>query len=307
MHAHVQPIFRLLASGKPSAVLQWLDKSATRAFLAEASQSAQPITHQMLDRLLPSQSADYLRRALVAGQVLPPQDEYLRLFERWIGAAVTAIDDPGERQIIRRFAVWQPLRQLRDRAQRASLTRGQYDRARATVRAAIALTSWLRANGTTLAACSQRDVDRWLADGPSTRYNARPFVSWACRGGHAHDVAIPARNGRGPAARIEDDERWAMVRRLLHDESVVSGDRVAGLLLLLFGQPLSRIARLKRDQVISGSDGATQVVIGTHPLTMPPPLDELMLNLAAGARVTPSSPALVSIHGCFPAGRPDCR
>jgi hypothetical protein len=282
MHAHIQPVFRLLADGKPSAVLQWLDKSAARAFLAEASQSAQPITHQMLDRLSPSQSADYLRRALVAGQILPPRDEYLRLFERWIGEAVTAAGDPDERRIIRRFAVWQPLRHLRDRAERGSLTRGQYDRARATVRAAIALTSWLRANGTTLAACSQRDLDRWLADAPSTHYNARPFVSWACRAGHAHDVAIPPPADRRPAARIEDDERWAMVRRLLHDESVLPGDRVAGLLLLLFGQPLSRIARLRRDQVVTGPDGATQIVIGTHPLVVPPPLDELLLHFAAG-------------------------
>jgi hypothetical protein len=33
---------------------------------------------------------------------------------------------------------------------------------------------------------------------------------------------------------------WALVRQLLHDDTVSIEDRVAGLLLLLYGQPLSK-------------------------------------------------------------------
>ena len=53
-----------------------------------------------------------------------------------------------------------------------------------------------------------------------------------------------------------DDERWATARSLLHDEDIDLADRVAGLLVLLYGQQLSRITALTRDRVELTSGGA---------------------------------------------------
>jgi hypothetical protein len=274
--------------------------------LSAASQLDQPLTHEALDRFPPSQAIEYLRKALAASHVLPPRDEYLATFERWIPRALAAVSDLGERRVIRRFAVWHQLRRLRARAGRGSLTPAQAQRARAGVRAAIALTAWLRGNGTTLATCTQRHVDDWLGGRCSTNYNARPFLAWACRTGHAHDVEIPARPDPRPGTRIEDDHRWALARRLLHDATVPGEDRVAGLLLLLYGQPLSKVTRLTRDQ-IHGEPGAVRVMLGPHPLEVPRRSTCSCCAWRPAAAATPRSPRPTTTPGCFPAGRQGCR
>lgn len=272
----------MLAATEPATVLRWLEQSSARTVLADASGLDQSLTHDALDRYPHHPAIDHLRKVLVAGNVLPRRYEYLAAFERWIGPAVAKVSDPDERRIIRRFAAWHQLRRLRARAERGNITIGQAQRARAGVRAAIALTASLRAHNTTLVTCSQRPIDRWITEGRGTNYNARPFLEWACRNGHAHDVEIP-KPLRGPTTRIQDDQRWVLVRQLLHNDTISIEDRVAGLLLLLYGQPLSKVTCITRDQ-IDGEPGSVRLMLGTHPLDIPPPPDELLLRLAANRR-----------------------
>jgi hypothetical protein len=49
--------------------------------------------------------------------------------------------------------------------------------------------------------------------------------------------------------------RRALVRRLLGDETLAIEDRVAGLLVLLFGQPLPKVSRRVRDQIVATTEG----------------------------------------------------
>jgi hypothetical protein len=70
---------------------------------------------------------------------------------------------------------------------------------------------------------------------------ARAFLLWTNRNHYTRDIEVPDQLRRyGIRTAIEDDHRWALVRRLLHEDSVALQNRVAGLLLLLFGQPLSK-------------------------------------------------------------------
>lgn len=76
----------------------------------------------------------------------------------------------------------------------------------------------------------------------------------------------------------------ALVRRLLHENSVAVQDRFGpGLLLLLFGQPLSKLARLRRDQIVH-EDGETRIVLGAEPVDLPSPLDGLVCQFADDRR-----------------------
>ncbi|MFD9302138.1 hypothetical protein ACFWCB_05450 [Streptomyces sp. NPDC060048] len=45
----------------------------------------------------------------------------------------------------------------------------------------------MRTAGLALAEVTQHDLDRWLADGRSTRYDVRDFLIWAARRGHSRD------------------------------------------------------------------------------------------------------------------------
>ncbi len=163
------------------------------------------------------------------------------------------IVDPDARRILRNFCTWSVLRNLRRASDRRPLIEGQYQTARQSVRVAILFTGWIQNRGQQLATCTQSDIDDWLADGPTTNLHARNFLTWCASRGYVKDVEIPIRK---PSEEItnqldSDDERWTQIRRLLHDPGLDTVDRVAGCLLLLYGQPLSRICRLTIDKIAS--------------------------------------------------------
>src|SRR5271165_3640828 len=231
-----------------------------------------------LRRYPPSRAVLHLRKILVAGGILPARDERLAELERWVTHKAGQIEDPAERRIVRSFAAWHHLRRLRRESGRHHITAEQADYVHNEIRAAIKLITWLRSHRTSLAACTQRDIDTWLAGGPGTCYHARAFVAWATSRGHTRGLDIPRPARSETLTQIEDDHRWALVRSLLHDDSNAIEDRVAGLLVLLYGQPLARIARLTRDQV-TDSPAGVRLLLGTTPLELPAPLDELVRQL----------------------------
>jgi len=77
----------------------------------------------------------------------------------------------------------------------------------------------------------------------------------------------------------EEDTRWRIARHLLHDGAITTADRVAGLLVLLYCQPVTRIVSLTTDNIVQTND-EVQLLLGRQPLTVPNPLDTLLLELA---------------------------
>ena len=84
-------------------------------------------------------------------------------------------------------------------------------------------------------------------------------------------------------AAASSDERWAQIARLLHDDTIELTDRVAGALLLLYGQQLSRIAAITLDQV---KTVGPQVFLrfGRDDLHIPEPLAGLLQTLIRDGR-----------------------
>jgi hypothetical protein len=163
--------------------------------------------------------------------------------------------------------------------------------------------AWLRSEGLSLAVCRQADIDRWLATGSRTRYNARDFVGWALARRLAVDLDLPPRPKSGPTRPIDADQRWMIARRLLTDTDLDPADRVAGLLVLCYAQPVTTIARLSLDRITHGP-GGVHLLLGSAPALLPEPLADLVLALAATRKghatvgSPPTSPWL------FPGGRP---
>ncbi|MGH3304671.1 MAG: hypothetical protein ACRDOK_23945 [Streptosporangiaceae bacterium] len=304
LHPHAEAIYHVLAASDPAALMNWLTSgSAARTILAEISQASGPPGHGTLDRYLPSRAARHLRKILVAGGILPARDERLAELERWTGQKTRQIGDPAERRIVASFASWHHLRRLRRDSGRHHITAEQTDYVQNEIRAATRLITWLRDHGTSLGACTQRDIDTWLASGTGSCYHARAFVTWATTRGHARGLDIPNRARRDLLTQIEDDHRWALVRTLLHDDSHAIQDRVAGLLVLLYGQPLARIARLSRDQITFTPDRA-QLALGTTPLDLPAPLDELARQLLARRHAHAAVGRTDNHPWLFPGGAP---
>lgn len=111
------------------------------------------------------------------------------------------------------------------------------------------------------------------------------FLRWAGRRQHCPGgLRLPDPNGRGTVRLgTGQEELFAAARRCLTDPSLPPGHRLAGGLVVLYGQPLSRICRLRVADLSRAEDGSTTLKLGRTPLTLLPPLAEAAHALARAA------------------------
>jgi hypothetical protein len=77
----------------------------------------------------------------------------------------------------------------------------------------------------------------------------------------APGLDVPARR-HAERAPISQHRRLALIHRFLTDKRIELRTRVAGCLLLLYPQPVSRLARLTLDDIITGDDGQVFIRLG---------------------------------------------
>ena len=275
-------VFAAVTSARqPRSALNWLRQGAGSALLGDIAAGRLAISHDALDTHPRQRPADYLRHMLTAAGALPPRDEGLARAVRWVEETLDTITLPADRRLVRAYATWQVMRRLRASSAAGTRPLAVTDHARNNIRAAVSLLEWLRSRGTALAAAGQADIDQWVSTGPSALL-ARDFVTWSARRGHCGtmEIPVPAR-ATGPA--LSQDERWALISRLLSDTATDPTDRVAGCLLLLYGQPLSRIAAMTASQVTRHGD-ETFFVLGHHEVPVPGPLAAAVRDLTVNGR-----------------------
>jgi len=79
---------------------------------------------------------------------------------------------------------------------------------------------------------------------------------------------------------LDGDDRWELIGRLLYEDTSELVDRVAGSLVVLYAQPLARVARLGVED-ISELGSSLMIRFGDHPVALPPALAELVRQLLA--------------------------
>jgi hypothetical protein len=279
-------------------MLDWLKRPAARRTLQAVAASG-AVTHEALDSLPPGRGLAHVRSMLVATAALPARDERVTALESWVSHVIAGQADPGHRQALRGYAAWHHLRRLRGRLDGRPASRDQAKNVRDHVAAAAAFLDWLTAHGLTLAACTQADLDQWLAGTSSHLVRSANFVRWAAARRHASGLTAPATRWTGPSGPLDQDRRWADARRLLHDGTYPPADRVAGLLILLYAQKLNVITNLTTRHV-QHEDGRTLLRLGSRPVVLPAPLDDLIAGLAAGRRPPGSSLLKVPSPWLFP-------
>ncbi len=225
----------LAATSSPRAVLRWLDNPTVAGALEGLASSKVPFTHEALDQMGTNRAVAHLRHVLVSTRALPERNETAASLEAWVDDQLERVDDPEDRRMVGAYASWWVVRRRRARlARRPTLSVG-YDHE--GILRAIELLSWLRAHDRSLATCTQADIDLWLASGPPGRREARRFVRWAGSHRLCGEVVIGPRREAVPVASTDVAEIIAIARRLMTDQTVALADRVAGLLLILYGQP----------------------------------------------------------------------
>jgi hypothetical protein len=267
---------------RPSSVRRWLARrKGARDLLRALADGTVAISHHGLDQVEDTRIARYIRRLLVACGVLPAHDEQLDRLQRWLTETLAAVGDVQQRCIVYRYIHWHHLRRLRARTSPGTpLTAAQAENVRNYTRAAIAVLDTIACDGRCLADLQQADLDGWLAEGRvAGRHQLGAFLRWAHRE-QLTTVTLPVTQWAGPRGRVDHEQRWAQARRLLHDETLPAEVRIAGLLVVLYAQPATRIRTLRFDQIHTAAHGA-RIVFGTTPIDLPPALAALISKLTA--------------------------
>ena len=288
----LQPLHQaLLAAERPEAVISWLQSERPgHKILARLASGELDLSHTALDAVadLHRNATGHITALLTALGTLPRRDTHLACLERDIAAILEGTADQDMRRLLRRYATWGLLRHARAKARQAPLTSGIRHGQTARLKAAVHFTSWLASRGLDLAACGNPTSTPtcWPAQ-PSDE--VRHFLTWARRY-RDRALTVPQAPRPDTTVPLAQDQRWALARSLLHDNGHDPGDRVAGLLVLLFGQRPGRIASLTTSHV-SLDAGRTTLTLGTTPISIPEPLASHLHDLARHRRHLSQVPA----------------
>ena len=109
----------------------------------------------------------------------------------------------------------------------------------------VRLLSWLRDHGHDLSSCDQPQLDRWAGGNRSRALEARAFVRWAVRNHLAHGLSVRRGPDPIPVSTITLARQQQVASALLDNPGVPVADRLAGLLVVLYAQLFTRIARMR--------------------------------------------------------------
>lgn len=307
IRSELRPFYdRILAMPRPRTGILWLKKPHVQPLLHQIATGQVPLTHDGITSLTPAYSITYIRRLLVAVGTLPDYDHHLDRFERWLPGWLAAIDDPEHRRILTRYATWRVLRHLRHAAAQGAIGPYRNQNARRQLRVAAMFLTDLNADNRPLECCTQAFLDQWLATATwSDNSVVRHFLTWAIRTRIAPRLKIPPVKA-SPPAPISHQHRLEVLRRLLHDTTIPTIDRVIATLILLHAQSLQHILTLRLDDITDNDDELTINLTGT-PVPVPAPFDNLLRTYLA-ERTHGMPPALnISSQWLFPgrlAGHP---
>ncbi|WP_331761158.1 hypothetical protein OG225_42680 (plasmid) [Nocardia sp. NBC_01377] len=292
------PLVDALCSSKnPASVEKWLRYPGVGDRLRALATGDLPLTHEAFSALPRSHSVRYLRELLMSTGLLPQRNPGLLKFDEWTADLLSGIAATDDRQALATYIRWHHRHRILQQLDNGALRASAFSTARQQSRAALDFLNWLRARGTLLAECTQHDIDDWFADGPTTRLLARIFMTFAIRRRLCPKLRIPnPPRGAAPAAQPQP-ERIALIRELFTEDTLPPIDRVAGLLVLLYAMPATRIAQIRLDDVTI-QDGQVFLRIAEEDLPMPEPLDSLITDLITqrrnmGTAANPTSPWLL--------------
>lgn len=184
---------------------------------------------------------------------------------------------------MRAYATWQVAHQLARTVQRrGEATESSQKYARSLVAQAIDLARWLHAQQLQFADLRQALVDQWISAGSGVRRRIRPFLGWLARSGITSGLTVEWDDRVPTREAISDAQRFAILRRLLHDKEVDLCDRFAGSVLLLYGKPVTKIAQLRSADVNTTAEGIVTLRLGRGETPLPEPLGMIALGLQGG-------------------------
>ncbi len=261
----------ILTVGNPRSGHVWVGRSPAIAVLRDRANETIPLSHEALDALPQTPSTTHLRDLLIASGALPERDPYLTRLVKKIEARAASTADPDDARTLKAFGRWGVIQPVRRKYEHRELGTITVNNVRAVVEDAAAFLAWLHRRSKSLSECSQADLDEWLATHASSRQPARTFIVFAMNKGAMPKLSLPKIVKSPPAAASDLNGRLAMAHRLLTDDGLDPADRVVGALVVIYGQRLTKVAKLSVEDIIE-EGGQIFLKLGNDALLIPAPL-----------------------------------
>jgi hypothetical protein len=279
--AALAPFLESMAAARnPASMLRWM-QTPTFWVTRRLTTGEIEVSHAGLDAVAPlaPQAVGFVRAQLVGCSVLETRDEPSAAFAAWHAKALERIEPGSDRAHVRAYATWQVAHQLARTSQSGRPTVSAQKYARSLVSEAIKLTRWLHDQQLELRDLRQDLLDAWIADGPGIRRRARLFVAWLQRARITGALHVDWPYDFPQRAPLQDERRFAMLRRLLHDREISLRERFVGSVLLLYGQPLTRIAQLRTSDITTTASDEAAITFARGAIALPEPLASIALAL----------------------------
>lgn len=272
----------IVSADNPRSILNNFARIKSLQLLSSIARGERPLSHDTLDEHAGTWSVGHLRTLLVAAGALPERDERIARLHRVVDDLADSMEDPADRRLLRAFARWHVIARLRRRYTDQPVPANPAHRCRDQLAAALRFLDFLRERSQCLDNCGQADIDAWFTtQPPHVSALSRAFLAWARNQDMLNRVlTIPAAKTTQPKHFSAADERWARARSLLHDDTSGSiPDRVAACFILLYAQPVTRIAALTTEHIHQGDDGVVHLELGNADLTVLPELGRMLTQL----------------------------
>lgn len=270
------PLFTALtrqAHARSARVWLIVNPHAT-TLIRDLAQGVVPLDHATFTGHGHPSKVAFLRELCVEHGLLEPVHLDIERFQTWLDDKLAGAD-PDDARLLKQYARWVHLNRMHHLATTGQLKKGTFLSAKQSTTVALEFLGYIRDRGRFPATCTQADVDDWLATGPTTRSLARGFVRWAISHRHLPPVEFPYRVAKTEPI-ITQQQRLDHLTRLLSPTTELEPDeRAAALLLLLYGQPLVRIARMRLQQ-LTATETAITIAFTDDTLTIPPPFDRVI-------------------------------
>ncbi|MFE0420062.1 hypothetical protein [Streptomyces tendae] len=280
--AQLAPLAEVLEQyEQPYSLVLYLRRPGGQLIRAMASGDLE-CSHEALDALRQTASVHHLRALLVLAEVLEPREEQLAQFKRDIKVSLDKVTDPHDRSVLARYARWHLMPLAHHRLDRDGFNRYQRENLRRKLQTAQLLLDYIRRRSGTLDNVTQALVDRWLIANKSRQNHARSFLLWAATSHLIPEtVAIASATRTIDRSIMSDADRILTALRLETDDSEHITDRVAGCLVLQYGQRTDRLVNLTTDHVLVHPEepGVLGLQLGRDPLWLRPRLSALLQQL----------------------------
>lgn len=269
-------VTELAAVPRPESIITWMRHPVTADLLTKIGTRELQLNHEAFDALPPSRSLEHLREMLVHHHMMPSRgDRRLARFESWLDHRLeTLSSEPAIATPLEQFARWHHLRRLRENTDPTRNMDNATRCAKQEITEAGKFLRWLLdEHSTTINDLRQAQLDAYLSAGTTTRTVIRNFIQWRARAGIAPPFRTRYRTAR-TTPLASSRQRLDLIKNVVAAEQVALSTRIAALILLLYGTPVSRICPLTLDD-IDATPARTTIALGD----LPAPIPEALLPL----------------------------